>query len=88
MACYVVTYDLNKETVRPNIVSDIQDFDGWARLSESSYAITTDKSVDAVYELLLPNLDENDSLYVISLSKPYSGQGSEEVNKWLADSLP
>lgn len=88
MACYIVTYDLNKETVRPDIVADIQKFSEWARLSESSYAITTSHTADAVYEILSKHLDDNDNCYIISLAQPHFGQGPEEVNQWLADNLP
>ena len=38
MATLLVTYDLNKETVRPNIVGAIKEYSSWARLSESSYS--------------------------------------------------
>lgn len=83
MAVYIVTYDLNHEQVRPNIVAEVQKT-SWAKLSESSYAISTDETDDAVYNRFSRYLDANDSLYVISLKRPYSGQGLQEVNDWLA----
>lgn len=88
MATYIVTYDLNKETKRPDILKDIKSYDGWARLSESSYAITTSSGARAVYDNLAKHLDSNDNCYVISLSKPYWGQGPKDVNDWLANNLP
>ncbi len=87
MATYIVTYDLNKETKRPNIVGSIHDFPSWAKLSESSYAISTNQTPRQVYDDLLKHLDSNDQLYVITLRQPYYGQGSKEVNKWLANNL-
>lgn len=86
MAVYVVAYDLNKETVRPNITKAIKEFP-WARLSESSYAIETALSPQEVYNGLEKFLDDNDQLYVITLKKPYWGRGPEDINKWLADRL-
>jgi len=84
MSTYIVTYDLNKEVTRPNITKHLHDgFSAWARLSESSYAITTDLSPDQVYNYFLPLLDSNDSLLVITLKLPYWGQHKAEVIKWL-----
>ena len=88
MACYIVTYDLNKETNRPDIVAAFDAYDGWARLSESSYSISTNKSPDQVFSDFAEYLDGNDQIYVISLSKPYAGQGDQKVNDWLEGHLP
>lgn len=88
MACYIVTYDLNKETKRPNILKDIKEgFGGWAKLSESSYAISTNLSPDGVYDILSKHLDGNDHIYIITLKKPWQGFGPKTVNDWLNDAL-
>lgn len=88
MTVMLVTYDLNQETVRPGLLDDIKTkFERWACLSESSYAIRTQMTPSAVYQELSHHLDGNDSLYVITLTEPYSGQGPEDVNQWLADYL-
>jgi CRISPR/Cas system-associated endoribonuclease Cas2 len=87
MAIYLVTYDLNKETTRPKIVDEVRKT-GYARLSESSYAIDTQETPQQVYNRFLKLLDNNDDFYVILLKRPYSGQGSQEVNDWLESNLP
>ena len=87
MAVLLVTYDLNKPG------QDYSDFIvtfknyPWAKLSESSYAISTNKSPTTIYEELAPYIDKNDHVYVITLSRPYWGYGPEDVNKWLAEHL-
>lgn len=86
MTVYIVTYDLNKETKRPNILSDIKST-SWAKLSESSYAISTTETPTEVYNRLGEHIDSNDNLYIITLNKPYFGQGPQDVNDWLADNL-
>ena len=86
MAVFLVTYDLNRETVRPDIVGKIRTTWNWARLSESSYAVEA-ASADGVYETLKPILDSNDDLFVIPLKKPYRGWGAKEVHDWLANKL-
>lgn len=87
MAVYLVTYDLNRETKRPPIVEEVKKFGTWAKLSESSYAIVSDLSPEDVYQKFSKHLDGNDQLYVISLKRPFWGQGSKEVNEWLAVQL-
>lgn len=87
MACYLITYDLNNETTRPNILGTIKSYN-WARLSESSYAIETAQSVETVYVNLSRHLDTNDFCYVISLVRPYKGFGLNAVNEWLERYLP
>jgi len=87
MSVYIVTYDLNNETSRPKIVGEV-DKTAWAKLSESSYAIDTNESPKAVYDRFSSFLDEDDNLYVITLKKPYYGQGPKDVNDWLEARLP
>ncbi len=86
MATYTVTYDLNKEVKRPKIVEETKKTI-WAKLSESSYAISTTETVNQVYARLSGFLDGNDNLYVITLSRPYTGFGQQDVNSWLAKQL-
>jgi len=87
MAIYLITYDLNKETKRPDILGEIKMTD-WAKLSESSYAIDTQETSSAVYNRLKKYIDDNDTLYVITLKKPYGGRGPQAVNDWLENRLP
>ncbi len=88
MATYLVTYDLNKEVKRPPIVEKVKSFPGFAMLSESSYAISTPLTVEQVHEVFKPLLDDNDTIYIISLRKPWTGFGPKNVNEWLASHLP
>ena len=83
MASLLVTYDLNKETKRPDILKDIKSFGNGAKLSESSYAVETNLTPQAVYNALAKHLDSNDNCYVIHLRSPFYGQGPKEVNDWL-----
>lgn len=87
MAVYVVTYDLNKETKRPDILKDIKT-KSWAKLSESCYAIETDETPEQVYARLKKHLDNDDNLYVISMKRPYAGRGPKAVNEWLSENMP
>lgn len=88
MAVLLVTYDLKKPGQDySDLLKKIKSH-SWARLSESSYAIKTEKSPEDIYNELKPYLDANDHIYIISLKKPYSGFGPKDVNEWLASNLP
>ena len=83
MAILLVTYDLNKPG------QDYKDFIEafkkyeWARLSESSYAIETTKSPETIYNELVPHIDKDDRVYIITLTRPLWYWGSKKVNEWL-----
>ncbi|MDD9745515.1 MULTISPECIES: hypothetical protein [Marinovum] len=87
MAVYIVTYDLNNETKRPPLLEDIKSYSAWAKLSESSYAISTTESTTDVYNALKKHIDSDDRIYIITLKKPWSGFGSKQVNEWLDNNL-
>jgi hypothetical protein len=87
MAALLVTYDLKKPG------QDYKDFYatiksyGWARLSESSYAIATTEAPKAIMDKLLPYVDKNDTLFVMTLGQGWHGLGSQEVYDWLKRNL-
>lgn len=88
MTVLIVTYDLNKETKRPPLLADLKKlYPIWAKLSESSYAIKTEATPQAVYDSVQKHLDGNDALLVVTLKQPYYGQSSKEVIDWLDDNL-
>lgn len=87
MAILLVTYDLNKPG------QDYSDFHktikayNWAKLSESSYAIETNENPQSIYNKLVPHMDKNNQVYVITLKSPYWGLGPQEANDWLKQRL-
>lgn len=88
MASYLVTYDLNNPGQNyEDVRKVIESLDGWAKLSESSYAVESSLSEIAIYKKFEPHLDKNDQLYVIGLHQPWMGQGDPAVNQWLDQSL-
>jgi len=88
MATYIINYDLIKEVKRPPIVKLIKDtYSSWAKLSESSYAVSTADSPETAYNRLAKLIDQNDKLLVVSLSNPYFGQHAPEVLEWLDNNL-
>jgi hypothetical protein len=87
VGAFIVTYDLNNEASRPPIVDEVKRSPGWAKLSESCYAIWTAETASAVHERFKPMLDSDDNFYVIAIRKPMSGWGYKVVNEWLENHL-
>ena len=88
MAALLVTYDLNSPGQKhAKVLEKIKSFGGWARLSESSYAITTSLNPSQGYSQFENLIDANDTIWIITLKKPYSGFGSKNVIDWLDNSL-
>ena len=83
---YIVAYDLNNEVKRPKIVTEVK-ATAWARLSESSYAIDTPERPSQVLARFRKHLDNDDNLYVITLTRPWSGWGPKSMNDWLRQRL-
>ena len=89
MKIYLVTYDLHVRGQNyTDLLVKIKESAMWARLSESSYAVGTEKTPQQLFDHLKTSLDSNDHLYIITIAKPYIGVGTEEVNKWLENNLP
>jgi len=86
---YLVTYDLHVRGQNyTDLLAKIKESAMWARLSESSYTIGTEKTPQQLFDYLKPGLDSNDQLYIVTITKPYIGVGTEEVNSWLENNLP
>lgn len=89
MSVLLISYDLNNEKKRPDIVGGVKNVgESWARLSESSYAVKTTKSPETVHAELKKYTDSDDHIYIINLKQPYTGYGPKDVNAWLDSNLP
>jgi hypothetical protein len=87
MPLLLVTFDPNKHRLDySDLLNEIKSYSN-VRLSESSYAIITDKTPDVVCEEIKNYIDQDDNIYIINLKRPYAGYGSELVTDWLKKEL-
>ena len=87
MQTLLITYDLNKPGQDYSDFYKIIKSYAWAKLSESSYAISTLCTPREILDQLRPYVDDGDNVYIVTLITPYSGRGPEDVNAWLRDKL-
>jgi hypothetical protein len=55
----------------------------WAKLTDTSYAISTDLTPQVVFNQLRGLMESSCNLYVMSSRKPFAGYGPQSVNEWL-----
>lgn len=83
MPALLITYDTKNPWLDyGGLIRAIKKFE-WIKLTDYSYAISTSKMPQEVFELLRQNLDDSANLYVLSLKKPFTGFGPPKVNDWL-----
>ena len=90
MAVLLVAYDLHAEQTSEDyagFMKVIKEYP-WARLSESSYAISTTDTPETVYGRLRKYTDSNDDLIIINLRRPMYGRHRQDVINWLEEHLP
>jgi hypothetical protein len=87
MPLLLVTYDLNRpEQDDSDLLNEIKKYSN-VRLSESSYAIITDKTPEVVCKEMEKYIDVNQNIFIINLKRPYEAYGSELVSDWLKKEL-
>jgi hypothetical protein len=88
MSVLLITYDQAKADPEIESVLDIVKEYDYVRLSEGTYAIETDEKTRTVFNKIVPFLNKNVHLLVVSLVKPFAGPVLEPVSVWLRKHLP
>ena len=87
MKVYLITFALPKEDVRTAVFEEIKKCKSWAKLTETSYALISDRTAHDLFDnSFLPLLAGGDQLYITELGADWRGRGAKEVIQWLQDS--
>lgn len=87
MPLLLIAFDRNKpESDYSKILRHMDKYSN-VKLTESSYAIITDKPPKTVCSELKKFIKKNDSLFVIALKRPYQTYGSALKDDWLKKTL-
>ena len=87
MKCYIISYDLRNERDYESLYDAIQSYGTWAKITESTWAIVTDKSAKNVRDHLLTTMDGDDRLFVVKSGVEAAWQNSICKNEWLKGNL-
>ncbi len=86
MVCYIISYDLVKDKNYEKLYEAIKSF-GWAKITESTWAIITDKSAKELRDHLTKFIDSNDRLFVIKSGVEAAWRNVICNNEWLKTNL-
>jgi hypothetical protein len=87
MSLFLVAYDLGKaDTDYPELVKKINRYSN-IRITESSYAIISDKPPADICAELQNHVGDENAVYVITLKRPYEASTQNLVSDWLHKEL-
>ncbi len=87
MAVYLVAYNIVNDKGRKTVLEKIKGYD-CVELSESAYAVISNKTPKQLLEELAVPFSTFDRFYVIPLKQPYDGFGTDYDKTSLDGNLP
>jgi hypothetical protein len=87
MATYIISYDLIKTKDYPTLYEAIKSLGRWAKITESTWAITSDKTCSEVRDFILQYMDNDDRLFVVQSSGVGAWRNTKCSNEWLKNNL-
>lgn len=90
MSCYLIAYDI-REPSAPSIYEDlyaaIKSYGTWAHITESCWAVVTEKKASEVRDHLIGHLREQDRLFVLQSASVAAWKNVICRNEWLKKNL-
>ncbi len=87
MAILLVTYNINTDLCdQEALLASLEDYPH-CQLAKNCFAVETTESPKQIFENLGQHLSPQDSIYIVSLKRPYYGHGPMELNDWLKERL-
>ena len=87
MALLLVTCDVKAPEKRQRSIRTALDRYSSLRLSDTTFAVITDKTPDNICEEMKTAVGKDDTVCVISLKRPYEVNGSRTIDDWLNKTL-
>lgn len=87
MKTYIITYDLIQNKNYNLLYSAIKTYNKWAKVTESTWAVVTEKSAKEIRDHLGSVTDTDDRLFVIKSGVEAAWRNTICKNEWLKDNL-
>ncbi|WP_300796599.1 hypothetical protein [uncultured Bacteroides sp.] len=88
MHCYIISYDLCQPGMNyENLYKAIKSFPIWGRLTESTWAIVSERNHIEIRDLLIQHIDLNDRLIVVLSGKSAAWSKVIAPNEWVKSNL-
>ncbi len=83
MPTYIVIYDLSSDGDYDELYKKLKSFNGWAKITESAWAIGSSKKASEIRDELIPFAGVNGKLFVIKSGKAAAWKNVIASNEWL-----
>jgi hypothetical protein len=81
---YLITYDLNKTGKNYNgLYEEIKKIGKWWHYLDSNWLVDTNSSTNQISDALKTQIDADDNLLVIRVTKDYAGWLPKDAWEWL-----
>jgi hypothetical protein len=87
MKCYIISYDLVNQRDYESLHKAIKSYSGWAKITESTWAVKTDNTAKEIRDHLSEFLDQDDRVFVIKSGVEAAWRNSICKNEWLKNNL-
>lgn len=87
MKCYIISYDLVYQRNYENLWNAIKSYSYWAKITESTWAVKTDRSAAEIREHLSGCTDADDRIFVIKSGVEAAWKNAICKNEWLKNNL-
>lgn len=87
--CYLISYDVSGESGSPDytIIDAIKSYKGWAHITESTWAVVSDKSHTEIRDDLSEYLPKGSRLFVLKSGGIAAWRNVICSNKWLKENI-
>lgn len=87
MKCYIISYDLVNQRNYEELWEAIKKYPGWAKITESTWAVKTEHSAKQIRDDLSQFLDQDDRVFVIKSGIEAAWRNCICRNEWLQNNL-
>lgn len=88
LSCYIVSYDLcQPDRDYTSLYTALKNYENWGKLTESTWAIVTSKSLIQLRDELLHFMDSNDRLIVIRSGQHAAWSNILANSQWAKENL-
>lgn len=88
MTVLLVTFQFANASRRQPILDVIKQRRSWLQATESVFLVATEETAEQFYKPVAQLIGNEDSMYVLTLCRPYRGFGQRHINLWLDAHLP
>ena len=84
---YIVIYQLGENSDRNSIIKYLKSFNGWARISDNSFAVSSTIKAKEIRDELLKYKGDDGRIFVIKSGVEAAWSNTRGRNQWFKDNL-